>query len=138
MKRKHDELSSLAVKPLVCAEADKFAGLPILWHGLEVGEVGPIEPLPEHVRQEPYSLPQGFHWVTLTSNNIEEVAKFVRKCDAENHSVNLDRTHSVSYYLTYPGARSEWQFSIQTTNGKLDGFILGVPIHIRIEKHLFK
>ena len=33
MKRKHDELSSLAVKSLVCKEADEFAGLPILWRG---------------------------------------------------------------------------------------------------------
>ena len=80
MKRKHDELSSLAVKSLVCKEADEYAGLPILWCGQEVGEVGPIEPLPEHVRQEPYSLPQGFQWVPLSSNNVEEVTKFIKKC----------------------------------------------------------
>ena len=42
MKRKHDELSSLAVKSLVCKEADGFAGLPVLWHGQEVGQVGPM------------------------------------------------------------------------------------------------
>ena len=76
MKRKHDELSSLAVKSLVCEVADRYAGLPILWCGQEVGEVGPIEPLPEHVRQEPYSLPQGFQWFTLNSSNVEEVVKF--------------------------------------------------------------
>ena len=50
MKRKHDELSSLAVKSLVCEVADEYAGLPILWRGQEVGVVGPIEPSPEHVR----------------------------------------------------------------------------------------
>ena len=75
MKSKHDELSSLAVKSLVCEVADDFAGLPILWCGQEVGEVGPIEPLPEHVRQEPYSLPQGFQWVTLSSSNVEDYTK---------------------------------------------------------------
>ena len=75
MKRKHDELSSLAVESLVCTAANQVAGLPILWHGQEIGEVGPIEPLPEHVRQKPYSLPQGFHWVTLSSSDAEEVAK---------------------------------------------------------------
>ena len=80
MKRKHDELSSLAVKSLVCKEADELAGLCILWRGQEVGEVGPIKPLQEHVRQEPYSLPQGFHWVTLNSSNAEEVVKFTNKC----------------------------------------------------------
>ena len=30
MKRKHDKLSSLAVKSLVCKEEDEFAGLPVL------------------------------------------------------------------------------------------------------------
>ena len=78
MKRKHDELSSLAVKSLVCEVADRYAGLPILWCGQEVGEVGPIEPLPEHVRQEPYSLPQGFQWVTLSSSDVEEVVNLQR------------------------------------------------------------
>ena len=139
MKRKHDELSSLAVKSLVCEEADEHAGLPILWRGQEVGEVGPIEPLPEHVRQEPYSLPQGFHWVTLTSNDIEEVVKFASKCDVEVYGLNYDHktnTNMIKYYVNYPSTRSEWQFGIQTTNGKLVGFILGIPKHIHIEKEM--
>ena len=58
IKKNRDKLSLLAVESLVCNDADDFAGLPILWRGQEVG---PIEPLPEHVRQEPYSLPKGFH-----------------------------------------------------------------------------
>ena len=143
MKRKHDELSSLAVKSLVCKQADEHAGLPILWRGQEVGEVGPVDPLPEHVRQEPYSLPQGFHWVTLTSNKIEEVAKFFSKCDAEMYGINHDRIYkfssyndNINYYFTHPSARSEWHFGVQTTNGKLVGFILGVPKHIHIEKEI--
>ena len=56
MKKNRDKLSSLAVEFLVCKEADKFTGLPLLWHRQVVGEIGPIEPLPHHVRQEPYSL----------------------------------------------------------------------------------
>ena len=139
MKRKHDELSSSAVKSLICEAADEYAGLPILWRGQEVGEVGPIEPLPEHVRQEPYSLPQEFHWVTLTSNNIEEVTKFASKCDAELYGLNHDykiNTNIIKYYLTYSTARSEWQFGIQATNGKLVGFTLGIPKHIHIEKEM--
>ena len=139
MKRKHYELSSLAVKSLVCVEADEFAGLPILWRGQEVGEVGPIEPLPEHVRQEPYSLPQEFHWVTLTSNDIEEVVKFAIKCDAEMLGANHDykpSTNFINYHLTHPSARSEWQFGIQTTNGKLVGFILSNPKYVHIEKEI--
>ena len=137
MKRKHDELSSLAVKSLVCEEADEFAGLPILWCGQEVGEVGPIEPLPEHIRQEPYSLPQGFHWVTVSSSSVEEVAKFVNKCHVEISRKRYENTYDmnlINYYLTYPNARSDWQFGIQTTSGKLVGIILAIPQHICIKK----
>ena len=141
MKRKLDELSSLAVKSLVCEEADELAGLPILWHGQEVGEVGPIEPLPEHVRQESYSLPQGFRWVTLTSNDdIEEVAKFAAtNSAAKMHGINSDHelnAQIMDYHFTYPTTRSEWQFGIRTTNGKLVGFIMGFPRHIHIKKEI--
>ena len=139
MKRKHDELSSLAVKSLVCEEADEFAGLPILWRGQEVGEVGPIEPLPEHVRQEPYSLPQGFHWITITSNDIERLEKFPDGFYAEMYGKTYDQqstTHLINHYFTYPGTRSEWQFGIQTTNGKLVGVIMGIPKRIRIEREV--
>ena len=137
MKRKRDELSSLAVKSLVCEEADEFAGLPILWRGQEVGEVGPIEPLPEHVRQEPYSLPQGFQWVTLSSSNVEEIARFTRKYRNEMQSLTNELVmQSVNYYFTHPNARSEWQFGIQATGGKLVGTILAAPKHIHIEKEI--
>ena len=137
MKRKHDELSSLAVKSLVCEEADEHADLPILWRGQEVGEVGPIEPLPEHVRQEPYSLPQGFQWVTLSSSNVEEVARFIRKYrDGMQSTTNEFVMQWVNYYFTHPNARSEWQFGIQATGGKLVGTILATPKHIHIEKEV--
>ena len=137
IKRKYDKLSSLAIKSLVCEEADEFAGLPILWRGQEVGEVGPIEPLPEHVRQEPYSLRQGFQWVTVSSNNVEEVAKFVNECHAEIFRITCEQKYDmnmINYFLTYPNARSDWQFGIQATGGKLVGIILAVPQHICIKK----
>ena len=126
MKRKHDELSSLAVKSLVCEEADEFARLPILWRGQEVGEVGPIEPLPEHVKQEPYSLPQGFHWFTLSSSNVEEVVKFADKC-SQYITISI-----VNFIMSHPNTKEEWQFGIRTTNGKLVAVVLAYPICISI------
>ena len=130
MKRKHDELSSLAVKSLVCKAADEFAGLPILWRGQEVGEVGPIEPLPEHVRQEPYSLPQGFHWVTLSSSssNVEEVVKLAHKY---MKGIAID-TSSFNYITSHPNTKDEWQFGIRTINGKLVAVVLVYPVYISI------
>ena len=128
MKRKHDELSSLAVKSLVCEEADEHAGLPILWRGQEVGEVGPIEPLPEHVRQEPYSLPQGFHWVTLNSSDIEKIVRF-----SIRNLWNVDH-FNFNYLMKYPNAENEFQLSIQTTNNKLAGVILARSVCMCIGK----
>ena len=128
MKRKHDELSSLAVKSLVCKAADELAGLPILWRGQEVGEVGSIEPLPEHVRQEPYSLPQGFHWVTLSSSDVEEVLKFSQKYIKD---VTIDLS-SFNYIMSYPNTKDEWQFGIRTANGKLVAVVLAFPACISI------
>ena len=128
IKRKHDELSSLAVKSLVCEAADEYAGLPILWRGQEVGEVGPIEPLPEHVRQEPYSLQQGFHWVTLSSSDTEKVLKLSQKC-FKNVAYNIS---SFDYIMLHPDTKDEWQFGIRTTNGKLVAVVLAYPVCISI------
>jgi len=123
MQRKHDELPSQLIKSLVCAAADQWSGLPMLWQGQKVGEIGPIEPLPEHVRQQPYSLPKGFHWVTLIGSDAEEVVKFMNI----NENVSTD-SKMFYYYTTHPHTRSEWQFGIRTTNGMLVGVVLAYPV----------
>ena len=128
MKRKHDELSSLAVKSLDCKAADELSDLPILWRGQEVEEVGPIESLPEHVRKIPYSLPQGFHWVTLNSSNSEKIARFIVR---NNSDLN---DFPVKCLLKYPNAINELQLSIQTTNNKLAGIVLAKCVDISIGK----
>ena len=126
MKRKHDELSSLAVKSLVCKEADELAGLPILWRGQEVREVGPI--LAEHVRQEPCSLQQGFHWVALNGSNAKEVIKF-----GSEHSWTSNITKSTfNFNMSHPNTKGEWQFGIRATNGKLVGVVLAHSLCISI------
>ena len=121
------KLPSVSIKSLVCKQADEYAGLPFLWRGQEVGEVGPIEPLPEHVRQEPYSLPQGFHWVALTSNNIEEVANFMNKCHCGTADILF-----LNFVMMHPNTKSEWQFGIRMTNGKLVGVVVANPVCISI------
>ena len=125
MKRKHDLLSSLAVKSLVCEEADQYAGLPFLWRGQEVNEIGPIKPLPDCVRQEPYSLPLGFHWVTFSSNDTEIIVKFIDQQD-------LNFIHLSHVVFSHPNAKSEWQFGIRTTKGKLVGVVMTIPVCLSI------
>ena len=117
----------MVVKSLSCEQVERYKGFPILWHGEEVGEVDPIEPLPEHVRQEPYSLPQGFHWVTLSSSDVENVVRF---------AVDqwwLDVNHfQINYHMMYPHTESELQFSIRTKNNKLIGVAVANCVSICI------
>ena len=127
VKKNQDKLSSLAVESLVCKEADRFADLPLLWRGQEVREIGPIEPLPEHVRQEPYSLPQGFHWVTLSSSDAEEVVKFINKYT----NTRIDN-HYINFIIKHPNTRDKWQFGIRATNGKLVAVVMAFPVCINI------
>ena len=125
MKKKHDKLSSFAIKSLVCEAADEFIeGLPVLLRGQEVEEVGPIEPLPEHVRQEPYSLPQGFHWVTLTSSDAKEIVRF-----SLNQQSYMDY-FKVNYNMNYPNTKAEWQFAIRTLKNELIGVVVSRRVHI--------
>jgi len=125
MKRKQNEFSSLAVKSLVCEEADEYAGLPILWRGQEMKEVGPFESLPEHVRQELYSLPQGFQWVTLSSSDAEEVVKFT-STDFKSATVHF----FLPYILTQRVSGN--LVSEQLYNGKLVAVVMAYPVCMSI------
>ena len=127
VKKNFGMLSSLGVESLVSKVANELAGLPILWCGQEVGEVGPIEPLPEHVRQEPYSLPQGFQWVPLSFNDCEEVVKFIKKYS----NIFIDNT-AIYISTMHPNTKDEWQFGVRATNGTLVGVVLAHPVCISI------
>ena len=127
IKKNQNRLSSLEVDSVVCKEADVLAGLPILWRGQEVGEIGPIEPLPEHVRQEPYSLPQGFHWVSLSGSDVvAEVVKFLNKYGI----IKLDSF--INFIIKHLNTKDEWQFGIRTTSGKLVAAVMAFPICVNI------
>lgn len=61
-----------------CASCQKLFCFP---SGETVTSHGSIEPDKDHIREEPYSLPQGFSWDTLDLGN----PAVVRKC------INTDR-----------------------------------------------
>ena len=65
LKGLDSQLSSLAIHFMSVPAMELWEGLPFLWPGQEMGEVGPIE-LSNCIRQEPYPLPPGFEWYTLT------------------------------------------------------------------------
>ncbi|ELW47409.1 Glycylpeptide N-tetradecanoyltransferase 2 [Tupaia chinensis] len=100
---------------------------------------GAIEPDKENVRQEPYSLPQGFMWDTLDLSNAE-VLKELYTLLNENYVEDDDNMFRFDYSpefllwaLRPPGWLLQWHCGVRvSSNKKLVGFISAIPANIRI------
>ena len=88
LNKKKPTLSLQGISQLLVPDAIRWEGLPVIWIGQEVGEVGPIEPLTDEVKMEPYPLPKGFEWVCIH-----------REIDELHESVAIHRLH---WYSLHP------------------------------------
>merc|ERR1719270_1710159 len=98
-----------------------------------------IEPDLVEPRQEPYSLPAGFHWDTL---NLDDpiVLKELYVLLTENYVEDDDNMFRFDYSpeflrwaLQPPGSLRDWHVGVRVTkNNKLFGFISAVPATIRV------
>ena len=109
-------------------DTERWEGLPFLWHGQDVGEIGPIE-TSTCVRQEPYPLPQGFEWSILSSSNFDEIIQL--------HNDRVPTYHMTRKYLKWfisSPLYKKWCFlGIRSSSSKkLVWFIASTPYHIRI------
>ncbi|XP_036763938.1 glycylpeptide N-tetradecanoyltransferase 2 isoform X2 [Manis pentadactyla] len=100
---------------------------------------GAIEADKDNVRQEPYSLPQGFMWDTLDLGNAE-VLKELYTLLNENYVEDDDNMFRFDYSpefllwaLRPPGWFLQWHCGVRvSSNKKLVGFISAIPANIRI------
>ncbi|XP_054948414.1 glycylpeptide N-tetradecanoyltransferase 2 isoform X8 [Pan paniscus] len=100
---------------------------------------GAIEPDKDNVRQEPYSLPQGFMWDTLDLSDAE-VLKELYTLLNENYVEDDDNMFRFDYSpefllwaLRPPGWLLQWHCGVRvSSNKKLVGFISAIPANIRI------
>ncbi|XP_063525669.1 glycylpeptide N-tetradecanoyltransferase 2 isoform X7 [Pongo pygmaeus] len=100
---------------------------------------GAIEPDKDNVRQEPYSLPQGFMWDTLDLSSAE-VLKELYTLLNENYVEDDDNMFRFDYSpefllwaLRPPGWLLQWHCGVRvSSNKKLVGFISAIPANIRI------
>ncbi|XP_023488019.2 glycylpeptide N-tetradecanoyltransferase 2 isoform X1 [Equus przewalskii] len=100
---------------------------------------GAIEADKDNVRQEPYSLPQGFMWDTLDLGNAE-VLKELYTLLNENYVEDDDNMFRFDYSpefllwaLRPPGWLLQWHCGVRvSSNKKLVGFISAIPANIRI------
>uniref|UniRef100_A0A4W6CHC9 Glycylpeptide N-tetradecanoyltransferase n=1 Tax=Lates calcarifer TaxID=8187 RepID=A0A4W6CHC9_LATCA len=100
---------------------------------------GPIEADKENIRQEPYSLPQGFMWDTLDLSNAD-VLKELYTLLNENYVEDDDNMFRFDYSPSFlkwalrpPGWLPQWHCGVRvSSNKKLVGFISAIPADIRI------
>ncbi|XP_029568523.1 glycylpeptide N-tetradecanoyltransferase 1b isoform X2 [Salmo trutta] len=100
---------------------------------------GPIELDKASVREEPYSLPQGFSWAPLDLGDPAVLRELCALLN-ENYMEEDDNTSRFDFspeYLLWalcpPGWLPQWHCGVKVnTNQKLVGFIAAVPTNIRI------
>ncbi|CAG07255.1 unnamed protein product, partial [Tetraodon nigroviridis] len=107
--------------------------------GETVTSHGCIEPDKDSIREEPYSLPQGFSWDTLDLGN-PAVLKELYTLLNENYVEDDDNMFRFDYSpefllwaLRPPGWLPQWHCGVRVnSNQKLVGFISAIPATIRI------
>ncbi|XP_053194596.1 glycylpeptide N-tetradecanoyltransferase 1 [Scomber japonicus] len=107
--------------------------------GETVTSHGSIEPDKDHIREEPYSLPQGFSWDTLDLGNAA-VLKELYTLLNENYVEDDDNMFRFDYSpefllwaLRPPGWLPQWHCGVRVnSNQKLVGFISAIPASIQI------
>ena len=81
---------------------EKWAKLPVILRGQEVGQVGPIEqPLKDRAREDPFLLPEGLEWAWLNSEDVAETFECEKGNKWHIHHPQYDHTHAVGISSKY-------------------------------------
>ena len=128
LKKLHSQLLFQAIRFMSVPEMEKWEGLPFLWHGQDMSEIGPIESS-TCVRHEPYPLPQGFEWSVLDSSNFDEVIQLYKDI---NPSTPISR-NLLKWLILSPQYKKGCLLGIRLSlSKKLVWFIACTPYHIRV------
>uniref|UniRef100_A0A3P9I4L5 Glycylpeptide N-tetradecanoyltransferase n=1 Tax=Oryzias latipes TaxID=8090 RepID=A0A3P9I4L5_ORYLA len=107
--------------------------------GDDVTAHGPIEGSEASVRDEPYTLPQGFSWDTLDLSNpfvMKELCSLLNEnyMEEDDNTIRLDfSSEYLEWALQPPSCQSQWHCGVRVqANKKLVGFIAAVPADVRI------
>ena len=117
LKMLHSQLSLQAIRYMSVPEMKSWEGLPLLFPGQDMGEVGPIESSID-VRDEPHPLPQGFEWYNINSRNVDEI--FMPR--------NL-----LKWFTSFTQCKMRYLLGIRLSSTKKLAFLLTcIPCNIRI------
>ena len=127
LKRFHSQFSLQAIRFMSIPETERWEGLPFVWHGQDMGEIGPIE-TSTCVRHEPYPLPQGFEWNILSSSNFDEIIQLIDQSVAPFFTRKY-----LKWYISSPLYKKGCLLGIRSsTSKKLIWVVISTPYNIRI------
>ncbi|CAK1539972.1 unnamed protein product [Leptosia nina] len=93
----------------------------------------------EEIRQEPYTLPDGFQWDTLNLNDplvLKELYTLLNENYVEDDDCMFRfdyQTEFLKWALQPPGWKMEWHCGVRVVkSGRLVGFISAIPAQLRI------
>ena len=128
LKGLHSQLTLQAIRYMSIPAIEKWEGLPFLWYNQEMGEIGPIKSS-SCVRYKPYSLPQGYEWSLLDSNNFDEVIQLYKVL----HPTYPVTRNSLKWLTLCPKYKKGCFLGVRLSSSKmLMGFIAFVPCKIRV------
>ena len=111
---------------------------------LEQGAIQPNCP-PDHVRAEPYPLPNDFEWVMVDVDDavqLKEVYDLLSANYVEDDDASLRFNYSPEFLLwvlKHPGYRKTWHIGVRVTSTrKLVAFISGIPHELRVRDQFFQ
>ena len=116
LKKLHSQPSLQAIHCMSIPETEVWEGLPFLWHGQDIGKIGPIE-TSTCARHEPYPLPQGYEWSILDFSNFDEIIQL---------DYNYDLDDNQDYYNWI--SRKFLQWVISSPLYKKGGCLLGIRL----------
>ena len=130
LKKLHSQLSLQTIRFMSIPETKMWEGLPFLWHGQDIGEIGPIESS-TCVRHEPYPLPQGFEWRILDSSNIDEIIQLYK--DSKPIAICSMSRKFLQWIILSPLYKKGYLLGIiLSSSKKLVWLAISLPYKIRI------
>lgn len=90
----------------------------------------------DNVRKEPYALPNGFEWGIIDMENNDDMNMlydFLEKYYVEGGDFRLNYSRNMlRWALCVPHHDKNMFVSVKTSNGKMVGFISGIPVRMQV------
>ena len=138
LKKKQSQLQSKSITSLSFTEIQIWKELPLLWRGQDVQRIGPINPLPEQVQQQPCLLPEGLQWTKLDIEKIADACKNAPFAIVEFLKWIAFHPLTPSIKTSTFASKNNWSYSVTRNNQQFVGAMLNYPVKIRLGKNLLK